>query len=201
MDKKCPTPIDQSVIWDVTQTIVSKADLYGNIEYVNDTFSEVSGYDESELVGKAHNIIRHPDMPKVIFKVLWDHISKGKKFHGIIKNLAKSGKYYWVITDFDYIVSDDAKILKYIARRKAISPGVIEKVEDLYRKLSKIEQVSGVEGSEKYLIGYLEDHNLDYVELITKLMMDDLNEQVVVESSTEEIEETKKSFFSRFFGN
>ncbi|AYN04771.1 PAS domain-containing protein [Flavobacterium sp. 140616W15] len=201
MDKKCPTPIDQAVEWDTTQTIVSKADLYGNIEYVNETFSEVSGYDESELVGQAHNIIRHPDMPKVIFKVLWDNISKGKKFHGIVKNLAKSGKYYWVITDFDYIVSDDAKILKYIARRKAISPGVIEKVEDLYKKLSKIEQVSGVDGSEKYLIGYLEDHNLDYVELITKLMMDDLNEQVETESSTEEIEETKKSFFSRFFGN
>ncbi|MCC9070776.1 PAS domain-containing protein [Flavobacterium sp. F-65] len=201
MDKKCPIPIDEAVKWDTTKTIVSKADLYGNIEYVNDTFSEVSGYDESELVGQAHNIIRHPDMPKVIFKVLWDSISKGKKFHGIVKNLAKSGKYYWVITDFDYIVNEDAKILKYIARRKAISPGVITKVEDLYKRLSKIEQVSGVEGSEKYLIGYLEDHNLDYVELITKLMMDDLNEQIKLESSTEEIEETKKSFFSRFFGN
>lgn len=201
MDKKRPTPIDEPVKWDTTQTIVSKADLYGSLEYVNDTFSSVSGYDESELIGQPHNIIRHPDMPKVIFKVLWDNISKGKKFHGIIKNLAKSGKYYWVITDFDYIVSEDAKILKYVARRKSISRGVIDKVEDLYRKLSKIEEVSGIEGSEKYLIGYLEDHNLDYVELVTKLMMDDLNEQVEVEVSSVEIENTKKSFFSKFFGN
>jgi PAS domain S-box-containing protein len=201
MDKICPTPINEAVKWDTSKTIVSKADLYGTLEYVNDTFSEVSGYDESELVGQPHNIIRHPDMPKVIFKVLWDNIQKGKKFHGIIKNLAKSGKYYWVITDFDYVVNEDAKITKYIARRKAISTGVIEKVEELYKKLSKIEQVSGIEASEKYLIGYLEDHNVDYVELITKLMMDDLNEQIKLESSTEEIEETKKSFFGRFFGN
>ncbi|KFF10333.1 PAS domain-containing protein [Flavobacterium hydatis] len=201
MEKMSPTPIDKEVKWDTSKTIVSKADLYGTLEYVNDTFSKVSGYDESELVGQPHNIIRHPDMPKVIFKVLWDNIKMGKKFHGIIKNLAKSGEYYWVITDFDYIVSEDAKILKYIARRKAISAGVVEKIEDLYKKLSKIEEVSGIEASEKYLTGYLEDHNLDYVELITKLMMDDLNEQIKLESSSEEIEETKKSFFGRFFGN
>lgn len=201
MDKKRPTPIDQPVKWDETQTIVSKADLFGSLEYVNETFASVSGYDESELIGQPHNIIRHPDMPKVIFKVLWDNISKGKKFHGVIKNLAKSGRYYWVITDFDYVVSDDAKILKYVARRKAVSPGVVKKVDELYKKLYKIEEVSGIEGSEKYLIGYLEDHNLDYVELITKLMMDDLNQQVELESTTEEVEETKKSFFGRFFGN
>ena len=106
-----------------------------------------------------------------------------------------------LITDFDYVVSDDAKILKYVARRKAVSPGVVKKVDELYKKLYKIEEVSGIEGSEKYLIGYLEDHNLDYVELITKLMMDDLNQQVELESTAEEVEETKKSFFGRFFGN
>ncbi len=201
MDKTRPTPIDQPVEWDITQTIVSKADLFGTVEYVNDTFASVSGYDESELIGKPHNIIRHPDMPKVIFKVMWDSISKGKKFHGVIKNLAKSGKHYWVITDFDYIVDDNAKILKYIARRKAISLTVIAKVEELYKKLSKIEEVSGVDGSEKYLTGYLEDHNLDYVELMTKLMMDDLNLQVKTEVTTNEKEEIKKGFFGRFFGN
>lgn len=199
------TPINESVVWDTTKTIVSKADLFGSIEYINDTFSEVSGYDESELVGQPHNIIRHPDMPQVIFKILWDHIKQGKRFHGIIKNLAKSGKYYWVITDFDYIVGDDAKILKYIARRKSISAGVIEKIEDLYKRLHKIEQVSGIKGSEKYLIGYLEDHNLDYVELITKLMMDDANEQAksaeATSASYDKIEESKKSFFKKFFGN
>lgn len=205
MDQKTKIiPVDKSVVWDTTKTIVSKADLFGTIEYINDTFSEVSGYDESELVGQPHNIIRHPDMPQVIFKILWDHIKQGKKFHGIIKNLAKSGEYYWVITDFDYIVGDDAKIQKYIARRKAISTGVIEKIEELYKKLYKIEQVSGIKGSEKYLIGYLEDHNLDYVELITKLMMDDSNDQMKSElSSISDVkrEESKRSFFSKFFGN
>lgn len=199
-----PIPIDKSVIWDSSKTIVSKADLFGSIEYINDVFAEVSGYSEAELVGKAHNIIRHPDMPKVIFKTMWDHIKQGKKFHGIIKNLSKSGKHYWVITDFDYVVGDDAKIQKYIARRKAVSERIIEKIENLYEKLLKIEEVSGVEGSEKYLIGYLEDINLTYVEMITQLMVDDANEKDYETAATlddEEKEKVRKGFFGKFFGN
>lgn len=206
IEKPKPKPIDEEVIWDKTQTIVSKTDLYGTIEYVNHTFVEVSGYDESELVGQPHNLIRHPDTPKVIFKVLWDNIKKGHKFHGIIKNLSKSGRYYWVITDFDYVVDDEANILKYIARRKAVSSEVVKKIDDLYKRLLKIEQVSGVQGSEKYLTGYLEDINMTYVQMITKLMVDDANkkkekEELEKAETVEEKEIVRKGFFSKFFGS
>lgn len=205
LELKRPTPIDEEVIWDKSKTIVSKTDLFGTIEYANDAFVEASGYHEFELVGQPHNLIRHPEMPQVVFKVLWDNIKKGHKFHGIVKNLSKSGRYYWVITDFDYVVDDDANIVKYIARRKAVPDGVVKKVEDLYRKLLQIEEVSGMAGSEKYLIGYLEELGLTYVQLITKLMVDNEREtaeliEIANTQTTEEKENESRGFFSRFFG-
>ena len=202
---KAPSPVDREVSWDKSETIMSKTDLYGTIEYANDAFVSVSGYSEHELVGKPHNLIRHPDMPKVIFKVLWDSIKKGYKFHGIVKNLAKSGEYYWVITDFDYIIDDDANILKYIARRKAVPDGVVKKIENLYNKLLKIEEVGGVEASEKYLTGFLEEQYLTYVQYVTKLMVDDENEQETIRQheidyQNMEKEQMRKNFFQKFFG-
>lgn len=202
-----PIPIDKEVSWDKTQTIMSKTDLYGTIEYANEAFVDVCGYEDYELMAQPHNFIRHPDMPKVVFKVLWDNIKLGNKFHGIVKNLAKSGRYYWVITDFEYLKDEDGVIKNYIARRKAVPQAVISNhIEPLYKRLLQIEQASGLVASEKYLIGYLEEKGLSYVDLITKLMIDDskVQQQVVQtvsENIYEEEEEERRGFFSRFFGN
>ena len=158
------TPLDKEVIWDKSKVIMSKTDKFGTIEYANDVFVDVSGYEDYELVGQPHNIIRHPDMPKVIFKVLWDNLKKGNNFHAIAKNMAKSGRYYWVITDFDISKNEDGEITHYFARRKSIPPGVVNQVEPLYKKLLQIETVSGMNGSEKYLTGFLEEQGKDYIE-------------------------------------
>ncbi len=200
-----PTPIDKEVSWDKTQTIMSKTDLFGTIEYANDVFVDVCGYEDYELMAKPHNIIRHPDMPKVVFKVLWDNIKQGNQFHGIVKNLAKSGRYYWVITNFEYNRDENGNITKYIARRKAVPQDVITNhIEPLYKKLLQIEQASGLEASEKYLIGYLEEQGLSYVDLITKLMVNNSKTETPQTPQTpiamEEEEEESKGFFSRFFG-
>ena len=155
------TPLDKEVIWDKSKVIMSKTDKFGTIEYANDVFVDVSGYEDYELVGQPHNIIRHPDMPKVIFKVLWDNLKKGNNFHAIAKNMAKSGRYYWVITDFDISKNEDGEITHYFARRKSIQPGVVNQVEPLYKKLLQIETVSGMNGSEKYLTDFLEEQGKD----------------------------------------
>jgi PAS domain S-box-containing protein len=204
---KRPIPIDKEVAWDKTQTIMSKTDLYGTIEYANEVFVDVCGYEDYELMAKPHNIVRHPDMPKVVFKVLWENIQKGNQFHGIVKNLAKSGRYYWVITNFEYSRDENGDIVNYIARRKAVPQDVITKhIEPLYKKLLQIEEASGVGASEKYLIGFLEEQGLSYVDLITKLMVEDQKNQQLQQVSrvgvVEEIEEEEeiKGFFSRFFG-
>jgi PAS domain S-box-containing protein len=203
---KRPVPIDQEVEWDKNLTIMSKTDLFGTIEYANDIFTKVCGYEDYELMGQPHSIIRHPDMPKVVFKVLWENIKAGNQFHGIVKNLAKSGKYYWVITNFEYLRDDNGNITKYIAKRKAVPTAIIKNhIEPLYKKLLQIEQASGIETSENYLIGFLEDLGLSYVDLVTKLMIDNEKEEqekIIETKATPEVEKEKKSgFFSRFFGN
>lgn len=203
---KRPIPIDKEVSWDKTQTIMSKTDLYGTIEYANEVFVDVCGYEDYELMAQPHNIVRHPDMPKVVFKVLWENIQKGNQFHGIVKNLAKSGRYYWVITNFEYSRDENGDIVNYIARRKAVPQDVITKhIEPLYKKLLQIEHVSGVGASEKYLIGFLEEQGLSYVDLITKLMVEDQKNQQLHQMPQTAVvgeieEEEKKGFFSRFFG-
>lgn len=178
-----PTPIDKEVTWDKTQTIMSKTDPKGIIEYANDIFIEVSGYEEFELIGQPHNVIRHPDMPKIIFKTLWDRIQKGENMHAIVKNLCKSGRYYWVITDFKVKFTSEGEIDSYVGTRKAAPKELIEVVQPLYSKLLHIEKASGLEASEKYFKGFLEDKGKSYDAFLDQIMT--LGE--------------KKSFFRSFF--
>ena len=195
---KRPTVIDKEVIWDKTKVLMSKTDKFGTIEYANEAFVDTSGYEDYELVGKPHNIIRHPDMPKVIFKVLWDNLKKGNNFHAIIKNLAKSGRYYWVISDYEVIKNDNGEITNYVGRRTAVPQEVITKdIEPLYRKLIQIEETSGVEGCEKYLTGFLEERGKVYDQYILGLLTD-YEAKNDPQPKTEKVEE--KGFFRKLFG-
>lgn len=194
--KNTPIIIDKEVSWDKTQVIMSKTNPRGIIEYANEVFVDVCGYEDYELMGQPHNIIRHPDMPKVIFKVLWEKLKGGENFHAIVKNLAKSGRYYWVITDFEIAKDDKGVIVNYFARRRAVPQEVITNhIEPLYKKLWQIEAASGVEYSEKYLNGFLEEKNKTYVQYIMELIY----EQEKLNNKNTKVEE-EKGFFSRFFG-
>ncbi len=114
--------------------IISSTDLKGIITYVNRKFCEIAGYSKDELTGKNHNIIRHPDMPKAAFKEVWDTIESNKEWKGIIKNLRKDGKYYWV---YSYIcpIQTDGEISGYTAARRPASDIEIEETILLYEKL------------------------------------------------------------------
>ncbi len=81
------------------ELIISRTDLKGIITYVNETFAEISGYTSAELVGKPHNIIRHPDMPSEVFKGLWQTLQAGKKWGGYVKNMRSDTGYYWVYAE------------------------------------------------------------------------------------------------------
>jgi PAS domain S-box-containing protein len=94
MERPIPKDVERPVPED--KFLVSKTDPRGIITYANEVFIEVSGYTEEELIGKPHNIIRHPDMPRTVFKLLWDTIKSGREFWGYVKNMAKDGSYYWV---------------------------------------------------------------------------------------------------------
>ena len=157
-----PTPIDEEIPLDPKRYIVSETDAKGKITFCNDYFMEVSGYSKEELIGVAHNIVRHPDMPKVVFKLLWETISKGKNINAVVKNLAKDGRYYWIFTEFESRKNQDTgEIIGYHADRKSISPHVLEVIANLYAELLNIEKKDGVEASEKYLVKFLRDKGDD----------------------------------------
>ena len=166
-----PTPKDHEIVLDQKRYIISKTDSKGIIEYGNDYFVEISGYSEAELIGKPHSIIRHPDMPRVVFKMLWDRINKGQNIMAIVKNLAKDGSYYWVVTEFeakrDPITNE---IISHTAFRKAAPKKAVEAITPIYEKLLEIEKEGGMEASEKYLRGYFEERGITYDETIDDLV-------------------------------
>jgi PAS domain S-box-containing protein len=81
------------------ELIISRTNLKGEITYANEIFADISGYSVEELIGKPHNIVRHPDMPKIVFKEMWQAIKEFKKWTGCIKNLRKDGGFYWVYAE------------------------------------------------------------------------------------------------------
>ncbi|XRE43403.1 hypothetical protein ACIVBQ_001607 [Tenacibaculum discolor] len=192
--------IDEEVQWDKTKTIVSKTDIYGTILYANDVFSNTCEYSTIELVGEPHNIIRHPDMPKVAFKVLWDALKKGENFHAIVKNLTRTGRYYWVITDFTIDKDEEGKIVGYTARRKAVPDGVVKKIEPIYKTLLDIEKLKGEKASEMYFDAYLkEEVGKTYNEFVVDLFNEELSKEEA-EKVKNETNPLKKGLNWFFFG-
>jgi PAS domain S-box-containing protein len=166
-----PKPIDNEIKLSNKRYIVSKTDAKGIIEYGNDYFVEISGYSEAELIGQPHSIVRHPDMPKVVFKMMWDRINRGKNIMAVVKNLAKDGSYYWVVTEFEPKVDPITnEILSHTAFRKAAPQKAIDTMMPIYQKLLEIEKTGGMEASEKYLRGFFEDNKTTYDEFIDKLV-------------------------------
>ena len=129
-----PNPVNEEYFFD-GRAIVSETDVNGVITFANRRFCEISGYSVSELVGEAHNIIRHPDMPKAAFEQLWKTILSGTIWHGLVKNLRKDGKYYWVDTEVSPIFDDNGKLKGYMAARKPASRRNIEETTLLYQQM------------------------------------------------------------------
>jgi PAS domain S-box-containing protein len=164
-----PSPIDQEVDWDKTESIISKTDQFGTIDYCNEVFCEVSGYNDFELMNSAHNIVRHPDMPKIIYKILWENLKNDVTITALIKNLSKSGKYYWVEANFT-ILKDVEGNNQYFSKRKGISQNIVNAIEPIYQKLLVLESEGGIEASEKYLINYFKEENTNYNDFINNLL-------------------------------
>lgn len=102
------------------ELIVSRTDLKGNISYANETFAEISGYKIEELIGKPHNIVRHPDMPKAIFKELWTDIQTKGSWNGVVKNMRKDQGFYWVYAEVSGVFKNGI-LVEYKSIRTPIS--------------------------------------------------------------------------------
>ncbi len=165
-----PTPLNQEIKLDPNRYIVSRTDPKGIITFGNPYFCMICGYSEEELIGKPHNIIRHPDMPRIAFKLMWDTIQQGKDFTAVVKNLAKDGRFYWVITEFSSKKdSTTGQIIEYTAFRKAPPRSAVEAVEPIYKMLLDAENRGGMEASQKVLIDFLKSKGETYETWIAKV--------------------------------
>ena len=116
--------------------LVSKTDLKGIITFANDTFVELSGFSREELVGKNHNVVRHPDMPPAAFKDLWDTVKQGLPWSGIVKNRAKSGDHYWVKA-FVVPIVESGQTVGYMSARSEPSRAEVNAAEALYQQINQ----------------------------------------------------------------
>ncbi len=127
--------------------IVTKTDPKGRILYANRIFIALSGYAEHELIGKQHNIIRHPEMPRSVFKLLWDTIANGQEFMGYVKNMAKDGSFYWVLATVTPDFDADRNIQGFTSVRRKPSHGAVNAASALYQRMLQAEQQAGASGA------------------------------------------------------
>ena len=126
--------IDQEVPFPDGRLIVSRTDTAGVLTHFNQSFTDMSGYTEEELMGKNHYILRHPDMPAAAFKDLWDTVQKGEKWSGYVKNLRKDGLFYWVHAVVIPNVRS-GEILGYTSVRRKPSRNKINQCIPLYAEM------------------------------------------------------------------
>ena len=149
------TPTDIEVEVRNVDIVVSKANEAGDVTYANPIFFKLSGYAQSELLDQPHSIIRHPDMPKIIFKFLWDKIQKGEDVNAFVKNLSKDGSFYWVFAHVRVAKNPDGSFRNYVSTRKAMKSAAREIIEPLYAQLLEAEKSGGMDASLEILEAFL----------------------------------------------
>lgn len=151
------------------EMIISKTDKNGKILYCNRIFMSLAGYTESELLGKPHNIVRHPDMPKIIFELFWERILKGKEIVAYVKNLSKDGSFYWVLAFVTPSFNSDGEIVGFYSMRLKPKREAIDKIWQIYQELLIAEQGGGKKASREKLMNFLEERGMSYDEYVLSL--------------------------------
>jgi PAS domain S-box-containing protein len=149
--------------------IVSKTDLNGKITYGNELFIQISGYGESELMGQPHNILRHEEMPSIIFKLLWEKIKSGREVFAYVKNRSKNGDFYWVLAHVTPSFDLNRSITNYHSVRRKPSEKALKTIIPLYMTLLEKERSGGVSSSEKELNHILSAKGVTYEQFIFSL--------------------------------
>lgn len=149
--------------------IVSKTDLKGYITYGNELFIKMSGYTERELLDAPHNILRHPDMPKAVFSMLWEQISRENEIFAFVKNLSKDGSFYWVKAHVTPSYDDSGRIVGYHSVRRKPARSAIDAISGLYKQMLYAESSGGVAAGKRVLEDLLKTKGVSYDEFIFAL--------------------------------
>jgi PAS domain S-box-containing protein len=153
------------------EIIVSKTDLKGRITYANDVFLRVSQYRLKDLLGQPHSVIRHPDMPRAVFKLMWETIEAGGEIFAYVLNLASNGDHYWVFAHVTPSFGGAGNVIGYHSNRRKPSAEQVARIAPLYRALLEEERrpankKDGLQRSTDYLHTMLRDRGLPYDEFV-----------------------------------
>ncbi|CAA6806018.1 MAG: SIGNAL-TRANSDUCTION SENSOR PROTEIN-PAS/PAC domain [uncultured Sulfurovum sp.] len=165
-----PIILDEEIKFSKKKFVVSKTDVEGNILFVNQNFCDITGYRQQELIGEPHNVLRHPDMPKAIFYMIWKSLLAGMEVSAIVKNVAKSGKYYWVIADFSMQRDNYGKLETFTSFKRTAPKHVSENMTLLYHGMLSAERKGGLEASLRFLEMFLEEKQMSYNEYLEDLV-------------------------------
>ncbi|WP_291270718.1 PAS domain-containing protein [Geothrix sp.] len=169
-----PQPTQQERVLEEDDFIVSKTDLKGLITYGNRIFIGISGYSEEELLGAPHNILRHPDMPRSVFKLLWDTLQAKREICAYVKNLAKDGSFYWVFANITPSFDRRGEVIGYYSVRRKPRAEAVKAVGALYRTMLDAERKAGdgqagMKASQAILNRTLEEKGMGYEEFVLGL--------------------------------
>lgn len=137
------TPTRHEVSLKAGEVIVSKTDLTGRITYANRVFMRIADFPENELLGKQHNIVRHPDMPRGAFKLLWDTLKSNREFFGFVKNMTSSGDFYWVFANVTPDINSRGECVGYFSVRRKPSAQAIATIQPIYDAMLEVENRAG----------------------------------------------------------
>lgn len=166
---KRPTPINIEKPFREGEVIVSKTDTQGRITYGNKIFIELSGYTEKELMGSPHNIVRHPDMPRLVFATLWEGIRAKKEVPAYVKNLSKDGKFYWVLAYVTASCNEAGDIIGYHSIRVKPRAEAVKAIIPIYQNLIAAEKSGGMSASKEILNKLLEERGMCYEQYVLSI--------------------------------
>jgi PAS domain S-box-containing protein len=168
-------PSGRERFFPASELIVSKTDLRGRVTYANGLFCKVAGYRESELIGQPHSIIRHPDMPRSVFRLLWDTIEDRREIFAFVKNMASNGDHYWVFAHVTPSFDVSGQLTGYHSNRRVPDRTILENtIIPLYAEVLRIERAhvngkAAVEAGYKALTDFVAAQKVAYEELIFSL--------------------------------
>ena len=171
MKQPTVTPTGVERFFPEEDIIVSKTDIKGRITYANETFLNIAGFTEEEILGKPHNIIRHPDMPRCVFKLLWDTLNQRQEIFAYVKNMSKNGDHYWVFAHVTPTFDDYNQVVGYHSSRRVPERSQVELFTGVYQQLLEEEQRhidwrSGMEAATKMLVDMIASKGMQYEEFV-----------------------------------
>ncbi len=171
MNKQLIKPSGKEVFFNEEEIIVSKTDLTGKITYANDVFLKIAGFREDEVLGMPHSLIRHPDMPRAVFKLFWDTLSNGHEIFAYVCNMCKNGDHYWVLAHATPSFDDRGKIVGYHSNRRVPERKSLEAAQAIYKVLVAEEHKhsdprKGLEASFALFVNLLNKAGKPYEEFI-----------------------------------